>query len=319
MKLAIQTLFISFFIGLALHPLVIRLLRQRGIWDNPNERSNHDNPVPRGAGIGILVALCCGVLLSGVGDRVGYIVLLGFLLVGIVGAVDDIKGLKAKTRLIWQIFTSLAIALLLTNHIWELSLVPLLTIWLVTFVNAFNFMDGINGISAITGIVTGSTYLVAGVTYGATTPAIFGAAILGASSSFLPFNAPHARVFLGDIGSYGLGFVIAATAWLLWREGVPSILALAPCVIYLSDTGTVLIRRAVRGEKITTPHRSHAYQRLVAAGLPHWKVSFIVFLVEIMIVIIAFIGVRNGLEIISIITILAVAVTYLRFPKHLKN
>ncbi len=100
-------------------------------------------------------------------------------------------------------------------------------------------------------------------------------ALAGACLGFLPFNIIRPKIFLGDVGSYAIGFWLAATALLLWDAGGSPIVLLGPFLLYLVDTATTLFRRARRGESLTTAHRDHAYQRLQQSGWSHLGVTTI--------------------------------------------
>jgi len=149
---------------------------------------------------------------------------------------------------------------------WHLPVVLLLVI---AFVNAFNFMDGINGISAMTAAVAGAWWWWIGLTEGSSALGLLGAIQFGAALGFLPWNAPKARVFLGDVGSYGLGLLIVGMSALAWLGGIDWLMAIAPLVIYYADTGWVLFKRCHGGRPLVEAHREHVYQRLVDDGWPH--------------------------------------------------
>ena len=134
----------------------------------------------------------------------------------------------------------------------------------VGFVNAFNFMDGIDGISALNAVVM--VLWLAMNSYDVDNElSVLCLVVAAAVVGFAPFNLPRARLFLGDVGSYGLGVALSGCAVLAWAGGVPTTVVLAPFVIYLADTSTTLVRRALRRESVTTAHREHVYQ--------HWSTS----------------------------------------------
>jgi UDP-N-acetylmuramyl pentapeptide phosphotransferase/UDP-N-acetylglucosamine-1-phosphate transferase len=140
-------------------------------------------------------------------------------------------------------------------------------------VNAFNFMDGVNGISAAHALIAGVVY--AGLGWwrhdGFMIPA--GAAVAVGALAFLPWNAGRARVFLGDAGSYALGAALATLAAYAVLHGIPAEAALGPLVLYLADTAWTLQRRIRAGERWLEPHRSHIYQRWCDAGWSHQRVT----------------------------------------------
>jgi UDP-N-acetylmuramyl pentapeptide phosphotransferase/UDP-N-acetylglucosamine-1-phosphate transferase len=155
-------------------------------------------------------------------------------------------------------------------------------------------MDGINGISALSGAVAGAAYTAMGVAYDSSSLVGLGAGLLGACLSFLPFNLLTAKVFLGDVGSYGVGFAIAACSWLAWTAGAPLLLALSPTLIYLADTGATLLRRARAGAPLLEAHREHAYQRLVLGGRSHPRVALFVAAASAGVVMLAWLGTLLG-------------------------
>jgi UDP-GlcNAc:undecaprenyl-phosphate/decaprenyl-phosphate GlcNAc-1-phosphate transferase len=146
--------------------------------------------------------------------------------------------------------------------------------WLAGYTNAFNFMDGINGISGVQAGVTGiGMAVVAGLAGGDWGhPAVLGALIVaGAGIGFLPHNFPRARMFMGDVSSAPLGFLLAGLVW--WAASDLGWWLLAPLALlhanYVFDTGITLVRRVLRRESWHSAHREHFYQRMVRSGKSH--------------------------------------------------
>lgn len=270
---------VSLTVGLIVQPLLIPWLRSRGVLDIPNERSSHATVTPRGGGIAVVAALATGLLLGRQGGWDVAVILLIAVILGAVGLIDDFRGLSAKARLAILLLVGAAAGLLLGSSHSLLLAVPVMVAWTAAYVNAFNFMDGINGISGLSGLVAGVAYLFMGYSFESPGLVALGAALAGACLSFLPFNLPRARVFLGDVGSYSVGFVIAACAWIAWAADAPPVLAIAPTSVYLVDTGVTLLRRAREGEPLMEAHRSHTYQRLVTSGWSHAVVATCVALI----------------------------------------
>jgi len=141
-------------------------------------------------------------------------------------------------------------------------------------VNGINFMDGINGITSLSVGAWGLIAFVVGSTHSLVGLEIIGAVTAGAALGFLPWNAPVARLFLGDVGSYLLGGLVSAGILVGAAQGAPIALLVAPLSLYLVDTGTVLVKRMLQGEPLFEAHRGHVYQRLVSeAGLSHVTVA----------------------------------------------
>lgn len=192
----------------------------------------------------------------------------GIAALSLLGWTDDVIGhVPVGLRLAGQL-TAGALSFGTTLHD-----APVAAATTACAVNVFNFMDGINGISALTALVWGlNTALLeeapkASVTIGAVTA--------GAALGFLPYNLPRARLFLGDVGSYAFGSAIAAG---ILRQDNPRvrILIASPLIPYVTDVARGLVRKGLKGEPIGAPHRNHFYQQLVDEhGLSHTKVAFL--------------------------------------------
>jgi UDP-GlcNAc:undecaprenyl-phosphate/decaprenyl-phosphate GlcNAc-1-phosphate transferase len=270
----VTVLIAAFLVACVSTGLAIPLLRRADVVDVPNGRSSHISAVPRGGGIGVLVGVAVAVAVAGVRPQPAVVVVGAALIAGLLGLLDDVRALSALARLTVQAALGLIVAGWLTSqHVSQSSLVAVGavagTFWLVGYVNAFNFMDGINGISGLSAVVAGGWYGWLGQHYDQPTIAVLGLALAGASAGFLPWNVPRARVFLGDVGSYGIGMVVGCTSLIAVLDGIPVWVAVAPLAIYLADTAWALAKRLVRGESWREAHREHVYQRLVDFGWSH--------------------------------------------------
>lgn len=215
-----------------------------------------------------------GVLVSrshGGGVSKSWVAASGVL--GAVGRLDDVANLPAAPRLGAQLVVGAAVGAV-SGGVLGAAVGAVST---PAVVNAFNFMDGINGISGGTSVAWG---LLVGCEKSLASSLRAQAFVsAGMGLGFLPHNVPKASMFLGDVGSYLLGAGIAVTIIQSAFDGgqvAPRALGrtLAPLAPYLADTGTTIIKRAVRGESLTVAHREHAYQRLLhASGGPHWAVA----------------------------------------------
>lgn len=263
--------------------------RRRGLLDVPNERSSHDRPVPRGGGLAMVGVVLVGAVAAAVCLTAGASALAGILGVALVAAVgwrDDVRPLPVSVRFAVQ---GLAAALVVGLGVpysaaprvvgaVSLGAAALLVAFvvLVGLTNAYNFMDGIDGIAGGQAVVAGFAWVVAGSLLGCRFEAIIGALIAGAAIGFLVHNLPPARIFMGDVGSGALGFLFA---WLAVESGTrDSRLLVAGLVFvwpFIFDTAFTFLRRLGRRENVFRAHRSHLYQRLVMAGLSHGVVSAI--------------------------------------------
>ncbi|WP_246018435.1 MraY family glycosyltransferase [Arthrobacter crusticola] len=270
----------------AVLPFVVKpFLGRLGVLDVPNDRSSHTTVVIRGMGIavagGITVGLVLALLTGLVAvDRSLLLIILAMLgAAAVLGWIEDLRGVSILTRaglqlLIGALGTAALAAAIGQSYWW----VPVGAVAVAAYINAANFMDGINGISGMHGAVVGVFYAIGGVLSGQQWLTVTGVVIAMAFLAFLPWNLGRGFVFLGDVGSYLLGASIAATAVTGLLAGVYLEYLLSPVLIYLADTFTTFLRRARRGERLYASHRSHVYQRLTDTGLGHVQVALLVTL-----------------------------------------
>lgn len=258
-------------------PAVQLWLRHRQSIDHPNARSSHTVPTLRGGGLACAIGLATGA--STVRSATGGVSsswIVASAALGIVGRVDDLVELSPLSRLGAQVAAGAMVGARsggVLSAIFGAVTVP-------AVVNAFNFMDGINGISGGTAAAWG--LCLASDDSLPTSSRAQGAVAAGMGLGFLPYNVPKATMFLGDVGSYLFGAGMAVTVIeSAFRDGRPyfkgAVRASAPLMPYLADTGSTIVFRFLRGESITEAHRGHAYQRLTSTtGWPHWIVSGLV-------------------------------------------
>lgn len=255
--------------------LLIPLLARGRMLDTPNARSNHSAPVPRGGGIALLgAALPCLLAL-----QLHWLLLAACFLLALVSFFDDRRPLPAKVRFIAQVVAvGLALPLLPGRVLPGFIPLPveyiLLALGWIWFINLTNFMDGINGISALhTATSCGGIVLVYYGTQGFPLQLALGAAVLaGGMLGFYRFNVTPAKIFLGDVGSVPLGFLSGFFLLCLASYGYWAAALLLPAY-YLADATSTLLLRLSRGERVWEAHSSHAYQRAVRAGMSHEAVS----------------------------------------------
>ena len=277
---------------------VLRLLRRRGVLDIPNERSSHSSPTPRGGGIavaGVLFAAWLGFWLSGTGGLAAphfWIILAAGAALAVISWFDDVRGgLPPTVRLGAQAIAVGAGLMALPEGagVFQGALPPALDlalsglIWL-WFVNLFNFMDGIDGISGVEAAsIGGGIALIAVYKPDASIDPLLAATVSAAAVGFLCWNWHPAKIFLGDVGSVPLGFLLGWLLLNLASGGAWAAAAILP-LYYLADATITLARRALRGEMIWQAHREHFYQRAVRNGRSHAAVSLGVALCNVILV-----------------------------------
>lgn len=229
---------------------------------NPNERSLHVQPVPRTGGVAIWAGASLAWL--GAGAPVWWLAPLAAVLG--ISLLDDWRGVPARLRLFVHGVAACAVAIAYRDagsvSGWPLAIVEAVAItWMA---NLYNFMDGSDGLAAGTGALGFGAYAFAAAQSGAPDLAIQCAVVATACAVFLLFNRPPARLFMGDIGSIGLGFAagliglhgFVAGVWGFWLPP----LVFAP---FIADATITLLRRWRRGERLAHAHRDHFYQRKI--------------------------------------------------------
>jgi UDP-N-acetylmuramyl pentapeptide phosphotransferase/UDP-N-acetylglucosamine-1-phosphate transferase len=207
----------------------------------------------------------------------------------LVSFIDDIRSLPSSFRFLCQSTAAVSVIVVLywrysrlseAGLLFEVLILFIQFFWLVGYTNSFNFMDGIDGLAACQAVFTGAaSFLLIGLgTNGwRTPPAIVELTIAGAAAGFLPHNALRARLFMGDVGSTSLGFLLAALT--LWVATYSDWYLLPPLILlhanFVLDTSITMVRRLARGERWREAHREHFYQRLIRAGHKHLNVTMI--------------------------------------------
>lgn len=248
-------------------PAVRALLIKSGLFDIPNHRSSHTIPVPRGGGLACLAGVAVGLAAADRRRTIPVRVLAGVASITGAGLADDFLGnVDHNLRLAVQVAAGAAIAPTALH-------VPLVMFGTAGVVNVVNFMDGINGITGSTAAVWGISTVLIGRRELDPNLQVIGAVTAGAGLGFLPWNAPQARLFLGDVGSYLIGGLMAAGITAGRRPALMLRVAL-PLLPYGLDAASTALRRLARGISITEPHREHVYQRLVhEVGFTHLQVA----------------------------------------------
>jgi UDP-N-acetylmuramyl pentapeptide phosphotransferase/UDP-N-acetylglucosamine-1-phosphate transferase len=252
--------------GLLLLPAARRLAL-----DAPNERSLHEQPVPRTGGVAIVAGVSASFFFTG-GLPASVLLIAGGL--AVVSFADDFAGLPSALRLAMHLAAAWGVVALELEAPAPTAAVLILAIAWAT--NAYNFMDGSDGLAAGMTIFGFVAYAVAALLAGAVPLATLCACIAAAAAAFLPFNWHPARLFMGDAGSVPLGFLAGALGVLGWRDGVWPLwfpaLVFAP---FLGDATLTLARRLWRRERVWQAHRQHYYQRLVQLGFGHSRTALI--------------------------------------------
>ncbi|HMT08189.1 MAG TPA: glycosyltransferase family 4 protein [Pyrinomonadaceae bacterium] len=272
---------------------------KRGLLDHPNERSSHEVPTPRGGGLVMaLVAIAAFVALSIVSDApISYAYIVSALIIIVIGLLDDIYNVWFLWRLIGQIaaaaifvavsepFAGVAIPFVGDFAIPHFASLILTTGFIVYFLNAYNFMDGIDGIAGLQAVIAGICWFFVGVLFSASPAMLLGGSLAAAALGFLILNWQPAKIFMGDAGSSFLGFSFAVLPIISYkanssRNGLLLTIGILAVWPFIFDSIITLVRRGLRGEKVWSAHREHLYQRLVIGGWSHSTVTMIYGLIS---------------------------------------
>ena len=313
--------------ALLLTPVVTRTSEALGLVDAPGGRKVHSTSVPRVGGVAIVLAAAAALSpLILAGPRLGVVtppfapltsILLGTLLVFAVGLIDDVRPVRARLKIVVQIAAALLVMtsgllierLTVVGHTWQLGVLswPVTLAWIVGLTNAFNLIDGIDGLAAGIAVIAGATCAAILVGRGHVAEAMLLCALVGAALGFLAFNFAPASIFLGDGGSLVFGFVLATTAITGWQKGATALAAGVPILIFalpLADTLSALVRRTRRPSspgrsalvgvlwQITEPDRQHIHHRLVALGWSPRNTVLVLYGVTLVLSLVAFMTAR---------------------------
>jgi UDP-N-acetylmuramyl pentapeptide phosphotransferase/UDP-N-acetylglucosamine-1-phosphate transferase len=259
---------------------VLRLLIAWRVFDEPNHRSSHAQSKPRGGGLAVvpvvLAAWIAAAAIDGSHDMAFWLVVAGVLLLSAISWADDLKSQPASLRFGIQVSAvalglwSLRPEMLVFQGLLPLPLDRLLAalLWL-WFINLFNFMDGIDGITAVeTVTVGGGLAVISALTFGWSLGSFLAAAPAAAALGFLYWNWAPSRVFLGDVGSVPLGYMLGWLLIICAGSGFWAVAVILP-LYYLADASLTLVRRALRGDRLWRAHREHFYQRATQRGFSH--------------------------------------------------
>ncbi len=295
-------------VSFTLTGLALLYAQRVGMIDTPSARRSHNRPTARGGGIAITISMLLFLLLPvPVTDNTTVLLLFvsALSVITITGWVDDHRPLAARLRFAIQFLvaaTVVAYYIVLvpetrfdTASVATILIATGLLLAICWNINLVNFMDGSNGLAAFTGLfcslLLAWLFHQAGDRSGILIAATSAAAIAG----FLPWNWPLGRIFMGDAGSYAIGFTLAFLSVHAFSTELVSLwqLILVQSVFVVDSTAT-LVYRVIRGEQWYTAHREHAYQRMLAMGMSHTRVLLIYALVNVFLILPVLVFIRSN-------------------------
>jgi Fuc2NAc and GlcNAc transferase len=280
---------LAFAATLALTYSLIKYSGRLGMLDVPNERSSHVQPTPKGGGLAFFTVftLICAALYFWQQDyqSILFPLFVGAPVVVLLGWLDDRRSLSAWPRLMVHFAVSVIVYALITNNFQEpmsISFLPdiewvaigFCLLFIAWSINLYNFMDGADGVAASTGMVGASLMAVVAYFHGAPAIAMIYVLVAYCLAGFLVFNWAPAQIFMGDTGSYFLGFVFASLALISKVNASVSIYShIIIFGFFIFDATYTLFRRALRRERLFSPHKMFLFHKLIAKGWSHSKVA----------------------------------------------
>lgn len=259
-------------------PIAISLAQRYGMIDYPDKRKIHHRPVPRGAGLVLWIGVALWALLFSPESFHARILVTGATVVFFAGYLDDMFPLSPFGRLAVQFAAALITLPVMTDQ--PFYIIILMIFWLVGVTNAFNFIDGMNGLSLSMAflsmiyirLISGSAEVMP---------------VLGMIAGMFFWNFPKARTFVGDGGVYLLGYLTAGMTMFLLLPLKLGCFRLLTLLIFsggvpVIDTLFVIIRRVLNGKSPFFPDRTHIHHRLLDKGLSQQTVLFVLCLLQIL-------------------------------------
>ena len=338
----------SFILCLIIIPVLIKLSEKNSWYDEVDERKIHTGQISRLAGIAIFwsmaVGLTAGLIInSGISvlsdEGFGRIAsfLAAFVLIHVIGLIDDFRNIRPRYKFMIQI--AAAVLVMVPDRSFTLLHVPfvnatlnigflgyiLTAVWIIGACNAVNLIDGMDGLSGgITAIASITIALVA-VATGNLLTAIIAFALFGSLLGFLVFNFPPAKIFMGDSGSLFIGFTLASLPLLELNElnGMSLIISVSILFIPVLDTLTSMLRRIRRGNSPFHPDREHIHHKLMDRNLSARQILIVIYSVSILlcaaIVIWSFTGKAFVIDITMVLWIILIVVSLLLEKHHAES
>lgn len=332
--MALVTSFVVTFIAI---PSIIHIAKIKHLYDEPNERKSHTSKIPTLGGVAIFGGF---IIALSVWSDMSKLSLLQFVLAGscvifLVGAKDDIVDLAPRKKFLGQLIATSIIVLLgglrFTSfhdlfppfHVPYLVGVVVTIFTIIVIINSFNLIDGINALSGTIGVIISSVF---GFWFWLTKDyqmAILSASLVGALLAFLKFNISPASIFMGDTGSLLIGFIgsVMAIRFIeghIGHEGGQNFYFNSAPAVAISFLGLPLFDllrafslRIMRGRSPFNPDRNHIHHMLLDCGLSHMQSTYVLALLQIFIILIAFALQEMGLNSWIIISVvLGVSISF---------
>ena len=330
---------VAFLLCFGMTPPVKRFAELIGAVDKPSERRINKVPIPRMGGLAIFLGFVLTVLLFVPLSTQVTGILLGAVIIAVMGAVDDIVSLNAWVKLALQIVAAVVVircgvvfdAISNPNPLSEVTFieigwlsVPLTVLWIVACTNAVNLIDGLDGLAVGVSAISSASMMLVSMIVPVSTGSVplLLACLTGACLGFMPYNMNPAKIFMGDVGSQFLGYVLACVSIMglfKFHAVITLIVPFLALAIPLFDTVSSFFRRILHGQSPFHADRGHIHHRLLATGMSQkqavatlYGVSAVLGIIAVMIA-----GPGTEIRIVCVVTVfvISLAVWFFVFRK----
>jgi UDP-GlcNAc:undecaprenyl-phosphate/decaprenyl-phosphate GlcNAc-1-phosphate transferase len=295
-----MNLIIAFFIALLVTvistPILIKLALKLNIVDKPNEdRKIHQKAMPYLGGVAIALGFISGFEYIHPWMPSNPAFLIGALLLLVTGILDDKYKIAPKYKLLVQIIAAVIVTyygvkinFLQLPHFGYIQLgwvaYPITILWIVGLTNAMNLIDGLDGLASGVSSIALGALIVMGLLNYQTLAISLSVVLLGGTVGFLFFNVHPAKVFMGDAGSMFIGYTIAVISILGLFKSITFFSVIIPVVVLavpIFDTSFTIVRRALKGQKLSTPDKGHLHHCLMQLGFSHRTTVYIIYTISL--------------------------------------
>jgi len=321
---------IAFLISLVVMPLVIKFANKNGIVDKPNGRKIHKKPVPLLGGTAIFMGFVIPFIIFSQIDLKIVSIVFASAILAVLGMFDDIYDIEAKKKLVVQILCSILvvgtgvrvnISEYITDNIYLAFLVDgLISVcWIIGIINAINLIDGLDGLAGGVSFIASIAFIVIlgreGLDY---VGYIIALSLAGAILGFLFYNFYPAKVFMGDMGSTFIGFLLAVLGIIALDIPENPASIVAPIIILavpIFDTGLAILRRIAQRQPLFSADKNHLHHRFIAKGLSQRQAVFIIYSLAVLAALVGVVvDVRQyfyfGIIVIGLLVLLGILVSF---------
>jgi len=284
----IVSFLLAFIVAFCATPIAKKVAFKFGAIDVPNDaRRVHKKPIPRLGGLAIVAGFFVSIIYNILNDimKTGEVkvsvqllgLLGGIIIIVFIGVIDDIKQLRALTKLVFQlaaafmvVFTGTKMTVICGIVLSDYISYPLTIIWIIGITNAINLIDGLDGLAAGVSSIASLSLFFVSIISGLGDVAIITAALAASTLGFLPFNFNPAKIFMGDTGSNFLGFTLGVISIQGTLKSYTAIAIAIPLLVLglpLFDTASAILRRLFEGKSIMAADRGHIHHKLIDMGL----------------------------------------------------